>query len=148
MKKTKNNYFYKFTEKCLYEFVTNCAKLEKLQYDFELLKLSGDVQAQKYEQSFSHGSVSDPVFARLVKLENAEREIKKLERLVNPVKNLVSYFEYYPSRKNFILLKILELYYFGGYTVEAVLQDIHFSRSCFFEQKKILVRKAMSYFGF
>ena len=40
---------YRFAEKCLYEYLPNCAKLEALRTELDLVRSAGDVRGYSYE---------------------------------------------------------------------------------------------------
>ena len=143
-----NKNLFRYTEKCLYDYPHNCTRMEMLKINVALLRIRGDVNAQSYDCVASSGGFSDPVFAYTVKVDSLEHKIAHLERITVPVKKLITDLEQRQTRKNLILLKILELYYFKGVSVEVVMQEIHLSRSVFFERKYTLVKKAMRYFKF
>ena len=139
---------FRYTEKCLHEYVQNCAKLERLKGDLVLLRSATDVKAQSYDIAPTSSSASDPVFAFFISVENLEWKIKMLERITEPVKKFMADLAQNRDRKNSMFMTILKLYYFDNYSVEAVMQELHICRAAFFNQKKSFVRQAMSYFGF
>ena len=145
-----NKNLFRYTEKCLYGFTLNCARIERLKKELALLRLRGDVNAQNYDiiTSSCSGFVSDPVCTFFCTVENIERKITQLEQITMPVEKLITDLEQRQTHKNLISLKILELYYFKGLPVEVVMQEIHSSRSSFFERKYALVKKSMRYFKF
>lgn len=139
--------FFRYVEKCLYEYVQNCAKLERLKGDLVLLRSATDVKAQSYDIAPTSSSASDPVFAFFISVENVERKIKMLERITDPIKKFMADLAQDRDRKSSMYLTILERYYFDNYAVNAVMWELHVSRSAFFNLKNSLVKKAMSYFG-
>ena len=81
---------FRFAEKCLYEYKRNLACLEVLRDDLRVAQAGLDVRAQNYQYTFNlGGEVSDPVSARLIKIEQLEERISKLERLTKPITTVV-----------------------------------------------------------
>ena len=136
---------YRCTERCLYEYLSNCEKIERLKRELALLELRGDVKVQSYGHEANCGNVSDPVFEYLVRLEKLEEKINRLERITTAVKKFIADLEEKQSRKNLQLLKILRLCYFERQPVETVVKEMRISRPVFYDRKRALVRRAMSF---
>lgn len=142
---------YRFAEKCLYEYLPNCAKLEALKAELELVRRAGDLRGHSYEVGGNvQGSHSDPVSSYIERLEALEHEIKRLVRYTEPVGRFredVSCSNVKGSSKKKDYHQILELYYFGGNRPKEIVSQLHCSRSVFYERRKALVQMAMKYLG-
>ena len=140
---------YRYAEKCLYEYKRNLAGLKVLREDLRVLQAGTDVHAQNYQLTFGFsGTVSDPVHARLVKIEKLEERIKWLERVTKPIELLMSdltapeVLEYSNSKG---LMEILRLVYFGQNPAEAVMEELKIARRTFYRQRRELVNMTISY---
>ena len=138
---------FRYIEKCLYSYIDNCTKLERLRRELSLLRLRGDVGVQDYKRVAGSGSGS-PVFRFVVKLEAMEHKMNRLEQITKPVKELIADLAKNPNSRNPALMNILVSHYFKGLQVKAVMQESHISKSGFYALKYALVRKAMRYFVF
>ena len=143
---------FRYAEKCLYEYKRNLACLEVLRQDLQMLKVSSDVHAQSYDSTIGKNSLpSDPVLSRLLKIETVEHRIKQLERLTKPIErfevDLKSPEVLENSRKK-DLLQILNLFYFGGNSVDLVTEKLGLSRRLFFYKRRELVLEVIDYLGF
>ncbi|MBR2209760.1 MAG: hypothetical protein IJ859_13220 [Synergistaceae bacterium] len=143
---------FRYTEKCLYEYKRNIAALDVLREDLRVEQAGVDVHAQSYQLNFSFNSEpSNPVEARLIKIENLEHKIKTLERFTKPVTQLMSDLdtaENLEGSDNELLLNILKLLYFGKNTVDAVLCELHIAPRTFTRKRRELVFMASSYLAF
>ena len=147
--KTKELDKYRYAEKCLYEYKRNLAGLKVLREDLRVLQAGTDVHAQNYQLTFSFsGTVSDPVHARLVKIEGLEERIRKLERITTPITQLgedmtaPEVLEYSPSKG---LMEILRLVYFGQNPADAVMAELKISRKMYYNRRRELVNMTISY---
>lgn len=140
---------FRYAEKCLYEYKRNVAGLKVLLDDLRVLQAGLDVHAQSYQLTFGfEGEVSNPVHARLVKIEGVEDRIRKLERVVNPIKQLIEDItapEVLEYSDNKGLVEILKLLYFGRNPVDAVIDELKITRRTFFRQRRELVNMTVSY---
>ena len=142
---------FRLTEKILYDYPKNSARLKVLTEDLRVLRISTDVKAQSYDKPpcdpLGH---SDPVMSYVIKLETLEEKIKELERITEPIKSLVDYLNapyiLENSDKN-MLKKILDFYYFGGNTQTDVLKELHVSRTQLYKNRLDLVELAGVYLG-
>ena len=140
---------FKYAEKCLYEYKRNLAGLRVLREDLRVIQAGLDVHAQNYQYTFNFtGEISNPVQSRLLKIESLEERIRKLERVVNPITQLIEdltapeVLEYSPSND---LLQVLKLMYFGKNPPGAIMNELNISRTTFFKQRRELVNMAISY---
>lgn len=140
---------FKYAEKCLYEYKRNLVGLRVLREDLRVMQAGLDVHAQNYQYTFNFtGEVSNPVQSRLLKIESLEERIRKLERVVNPITQLIEdltapeVLEYSPSND---LLQVLKLMYFGKNPPDAIINELNIARRTFFRQRRELVNMAISY---
>ena len=140
---------FKYAEKCLYEYKRNLAGLRVLREDLRVIQAGLDVHAQNYQYTFNFtGEISNPVQSRLLKIESLEERIRKLERVVNPITQLIEdltapeVLEYSPSND---LLQVLKLMYFGKNPPGAIMNELNIARTTFFKQRRELVNMAISY---
>ena len=147
--RTKEQDKYRYAEKCLYEYKRNLAGLKVLREDLRVLQAGTDVHAQNYQLTFGFsGTVSDPVHARLVKIEKLEERIKWLERVTKPIELLIGdltapeVLEYSNSKG---LMEILRLVYFGQNPADAVIEELKITRRTFYRQRRELVNMTISY---
>ena len=148
--KQKND--FRYAEKCLYEYKRNLAGLKVLREDLRVAQAGLDVHAQNYQYTFNFtGEVSDPVQSRLMKIEGLEERIRKLERVVNPIKQLIEDLtapEVLEYSENKYLMDILRLMYFGKNPPDAIMNELNIARTTFFKQRRELVNMAISYLAF
>ncbi|MBQ7214841.1 MAG: hypothetical protein IJS39_02520 [Synergistaceae bacterium] len=148
MKKTDT---YRFTEKCLYEYPANSAKLKALLDELELLRTSSDVHGHSYDVGSNvNGSHSEPVSAYVERLESVEHAIRNVKRYVEPVTRLVADLSsayVLENSKAEECREILYLHYFGKNALQSILNRLNVSKSVFYERRKYLVQKAMKYLG-
>ena len=147
----KKNDKFKFAEKCLYEYKRNVACLEVLKDDLRVAEADTDVRAQNYQYTFtSGGEVSDPVSARLMKIETLKERIKYLERHTNPITTLMNDLttpEALNGSRNQDLMQVLRLMYFGGNTPDAIMEALNIARTSFFRLRRELVYVVICYLG-
>ena len=148
--KQKNR--FRHAERCLYEYKRNLAGLKVLREDLRVLQTGLDVHAQNYQYTFNFtGEVSDPVQSRLLKIENVEDRIRKLERVTNPITQLIEDLtapEVLEYSENKGLLQILKLMYFGKNPPDAIMNELNIARTTFFKQRRELVNMVISYLAF
>ena len=148
--KQKND--FRYAEKCLYEYKRNLAGLKVLREDLRVAQAGLDVHAQNYQYTFNFtGEVSNPVQSRLMKIEGLEERIRKLERVVNPIKQLIEDLtapEVLEYSENKYLMDILRLMYFGKNPPDAIMNELNIARTTFFKQRRELVNMAISYLAF
>jgi len=149
----KANNVFRLTEKLLFSYHDNLARLETLREDLRVLRAGGDVHAQSYQLTFSFGNTpSDPVAAHIEKILTLENKIKHLERCTSPITRLIQEIKkcvgksskYAPVRDYEILL---DSFYFGGYTLYDVAEETKRSRRTLSSRRKKLVQKAADYLG-
>lgn len=143
---------FRYAEKCLYEYKRNLAGLKVLREDLRVMQAGLDVHAQNYQYTFNFtGEVSNPVQSRMLKIESLEERIRKLERVVTPITQLIEdltapeVLEYSPSKD---LLRVLKLMYFGKNPPNVIMNELNIARTTFFKQRRELVNMAISYLAF
>lgn len=140
---------FRFAEKCLYEYKRNLACLEVLRDDLRVAEAGLDVKAQNYQYTFNFsGEVSDPVSARLIKIEQLEERINKLERITKPITNLINDLDssdVLNGSRNKDLIQVLRLQYFGKNTHEAILQAMNIAKTTYFRMRQELVFVVICY---
>ena len=145
----RHNDKFRLAEKCLYEYKRNIACLGVLKEDLRVAEADTDVRAQNYQYTFtSGGDVSDPVQARLAKIEMLEGRIKYLERYTNPITLLIKDLgtpEALNGSRNSDLLLLLRLMYFGGNSPDAIMDELNIARTSFFKLRRELVCVAIVY---
>lgn len=140
---------FRYTEKLLYDYRRNVARLDVLREDLRVKRITGDIHGQRYDRPVDGvHAVSDPVFAYIEQLERIEEQIKMLERKTAPITRLLTEMRDTGERsKSYEQLKIFELYYVSEYTVQDVIDELNLSRTAFFRRKNALVYKAQDYLG-
>ena len=140
---------FRHAEKCLYEYRRNLSAINVLREDLRVERAGTDVHVQNYQLSFGFaGEPSNPVEARMIKIQNIEERIQKLERYTKPVTQLIDDLnapENLKHSENKMLLDILRLLYFGKNTVEDILYEMHLSQSTFTRKRRQLVFMALGY---
>ena len=140
---------FRYAEKCLYEYKRNVAGLKVLREDLRVLKSGLDVHAQNYQYKIDFtGTYSNPVHARLEKIDGVEERIRRLTRITEPITQLMADITApevleYSENKN--LMEILRLMYFGKNPPDAIMEDLRISRTTFFKQRRELVNMTISY---
>ena len=143
---------FRYVEKCLYEYKRNIVALGVLHEDLRVEQAGTDVHAQNYQFTFSFGGEpSNPVQARLIKIESIESRIQQLERVTKPITKLINDLdapENLEGSNNKIIFEILKLMYFGKNTSDAIIDELHISRRSFLRLRQDLVYMAMGYLAF
>lgn len=140
---------FRFAEKCLYEYKRNLACLEILHSDLHIARVGLDVKAQSYQLTLDFtGDVSDPVSARLIKIEGIEERINKLERITKPITNLIKDLngdDVLNGSHNKDLMQVLRLLYFGKNTPEKIMQELNIAKTTYFKRRREIVLAAICY---
>ena len=92
--------------------------------------------------------MSDPVQARLLKIETIEERIRMLERYTLPIGQLIEDItapEVMEYSENKSLMGILRLMYFGKNPPDAVMEELKLGRRTFYRQRRELVNMTASY---
>ena len=144
---------FRSAERCLYDYKKNLARLEVLREDLRVFRSQTSVKVQDYDfNSIANaGGHSDPVAARLLRIERLEEEIAWLERRTVPITRLRADLEssdVLEGTHKADLAEILRLLYLGGNTASAVISELKFGRSVFFDKRRALVYMAIDYLGF
>ena len=140
---------FRYAERCLYDYKRNVAGLKVLREDLRVMRSGLDVQAQNYQYKLEFtGTVSDPVQARLLKIETIEERIRMLERYTLPIGQLIEDItapEVLEYSENKSLMGILRLMYFGKNPPDAVMEELKLGRRTFYRQRRELVNMTASY---
>ena len=140
---------FRYAERCLYDYKRNVAGLKVLREDLRVMRSGLDVQAQNYQYKLEFtGTVSDPVQARLLKIETIEERIRMLERYTLPIGQLIEDItapEVLEYSENKSLMGILRLLYFGKNPPDAVMEELKLGRRTFYRQRRELVNMTASY---
>ena len=142
----------RLAEKCLYSYNENLARLDVLRKDLKVLRVTSSVQAQRYDAVSAHGNGghSDPVMARMLRIEGMERLISWLERRTLPIQRMVADLEgpdVLPNSPKADLLKVLRLLYFGNNLLSQVADEMKVSRQFVHNKREELRKMAISYLG-
>ena len=147
----KSDEIFRYTEKCLYNYHENLARLDVLKEDLRVLRCSSDVKAQSYQLTFFFtGEHSDPVARYVEKIERLEAQIKRLQRSTAPITKLIEDLKNLSNNVNSRIKeyeKVLELFYFGGVSLSEIAAELHRSRRTISARRHSLVMKAAGYLG-
>lgn len=142
---------FRAAEKYLYEYKKNLACLDVLRDDLRVEEAGSSVHAQNYQLTFNFsGAPSDPVYARLIKIEGLKNRIKQLERWTRPITQLIkdlSAPENLEESENAFMLEILKLMYFGKNKPKVICDELKLGEQTFFRRRRELVLMAASYLG-
>lgn len=145
--KEKNK--FRYAEKCLYDYKRNIAALDVLREDLRVEKAGTDVHAQNYQFSFGfNGTPSNPVEARLLKIENIENKIKMLERYTKPITQMIDDLtapENLEGSDNNILMNILKLMYFGKNKPYVIRDELNICKRTFSLKRRELIDMVKGY---
>ena len=140
---------FRSAEKWLYGYKRNLAGLKVLREDLRVAQAGLDVHAQNYQYTFfATGEVSNPVHARVEKIESLEGRIRWLERYTKPITQLIEDLtapEVLEYSENKALMDILRLMYFGKNPPDVIIEELKITRRTFFRQRRELVNMAISY---
>lgn len=143
--------YYRYTEKCLYDYRRNLACLEILREDLRVEKAGTDVHAQSYQCVLDFGGEpSNPVQARMMRIEKLEERIRLLERETLPVTRLIQDLTAPYVHEGSVkaeMYSLMELYYFGQNTVEIVSSELHIGKHGMYNMRRELVKLLMGYMG-
>ena len=142
---------FKYAEKCLYEYKRNLACLEILRNDLRVERAGSDVHCQNYQSTLSQtGTPSNPVQNRLLRIEQLEGRIQQLERYTQPVTRLIVDLKapyVLDDSQKAELYTLMELYYFGQNSVQAVQSELKIGRHALYSRRRVLVKMLMGYMG-
>ena len=142
---------FRYAEKCLYDYKRNIACLKVLQEDLRVERAGCDVHAQNYQYAINFtGDPSNPVQARVMRIEMLEERIRQLERVTKPITLLMENLkapEVLNGSDNEILSEILRLMYFGKNPPDVIISELKIARRTFFNSLRELVFTAISYLG-
>ncbi len=152
-KKRKAASPFRIAERCLYDYKKNLARLNILREDLRTLKAMPSVKVQDFELDdiiLSAGGHSDPVMARLIRIEQLENEIAWLDRRTKPITRFVEDLKRsHPVegslKADFLIL--LKNLYFEEHTPEEVVKLMGVGRSLFYKRKQELVKNICLYLG-
>lgn len=144
----KCNEIFRYAEKCLYEYHSNLARLEVLREDLRVLRASYDFSSKSYQSTgTSCGTASDPVANHVIKIQELEAQIKRLERNTEPITKLINSMELKKHSKGCEYKKILELFYFEEISLSEIAVRLKKSRQTISKRRQALVFKTISYLG-
>ena len=142
---------FRYAEKCMYEYKQNMACIEILREDLRVERAGTDVHVQNYQYTFNFtGEPSNPVQARLMKIEQLEERIRKLERWTKPITMLKSDLtssESLDTSHNKELYEVMELMYFGNNQPDAIIEELKIAKRTFTRRRRNLVLIAINYLG-
>ena len=145
----KNKDKFRYAEKCLYDYKRNLAALNVLREDLRVAKAGTDIRVQNYQFTFGfEGDPSNPVEARMIKIENIEGKIQKLERYTKPISQLIedlSAPENLKGSMNRILFEVMKLFYFGKNLPEVIMEELNIAYRTFIRRRRELVFMAIGY---
>ena len=140
---------FRYAEKCLYEYKRNMACLEILREDLRVEQAGSDVHVQNYQYTIDFNGIhSNPVQARMIKIEQLEERIRKLERWTKPITQLekdLTSAESLDTSRNKELYEVMKLMYFGKNPPDAIIEELKIARRTFYNRRRELVYTAISY---
>lgn len=140
---------FRYAEKCLYEYKRNMACLEILREDLRVEQAGSDVHVQNYQYTLCfNGEPSNPVQSRLIKIEQIEERIRKLERCTKPITQLAKDLtspESLDTSHNKELYEVMKLMYFGNNQIDAIVEELRVARRTFYNRRRELVYITISY---
>lgn len=144
---TENDFYFRFAERCLYDYLENVARLEALRVELRALDALSSVRGLAYDGAPGGGEPYDAVSARLEKIERVEQNILFLERRTRPVEMLLadlsSSYVLEPARKE--MLEILRLRYLHANTWGRVMESLQIGKTTFLRRRRELVDMAVRY---
>ena len=142
---------FRYAEKCLYEYKRNMACLEILREDLRVERAGSDVHVQNYQYTIDFtGNPSNPVQARMIKIEQLEERIRKLERWTKPITQLekdLTSAESLDTSRNKELYEVMKLMYFGKNQPDAIIEELRIARRTLSRRRRELVITAINYLG-
>ena len=142
---------FRYAEKCLYEYKRNIACMEILREDLRVERAGSDVHVQNYQYTINfNGEVSNPVQARVLKIEQLEERIRKLERWTKPLTQLekdLTSAESLDTSRNKELYEVMKLMYFGKNQPDAIIEELRIARRTLARRRRELVITAINYLG-
>lgn len=150
---TDKNRIFRKTERCLYGYKSNAARLETLRLELAALRASSSVKVQNYTTAgtMPSGGVHDPVAERIDRIQSAEDRVRNIERITLPLERLMRDIDspdILPNSSLFGLADILKMYYLNGNIWFDVAERLNLGKSAFFKKRRRLVRCAAEYLGF
>ena len=142
---------FRYAEKCLYEYKRNLACLEILREDLRVERAGTDVHVQNYQYAIDFtGTPSNPVHARMIKIEQLEERIQKLERWTKPITQLekdLTSAESLDTSRNKELYEVMKLMYFGKNSSDAIIEELKIARRTLSRRRRELVLTTINYLG-
>lgn len=134
---------YRYAEKVLYSYRSNLETASTLALELDILRETGDVKAQQYEQTPCKVSgISDPVSDHVSEVMRLEVRLKRVMRRVSAVdrlrEDLVNGRVITVTKPENLVL-VLDKYYIAGVTIYEFLSTFHWSRSIFYVRRRELV---------
>ena len=137
---------FRKTEKILHGYRPNCARLDYLRAELEMLRSANDVRAQDYSGRMSAApGNANPVDTYVQKILTLEHRISILEKYTAPISRLHEDLRKSTDNMSRKYLRILECFYFEEQTVSRILELTHWSKSTFYSRRLYLVGLAAGY---
>ena len=141
---------FRYAERCLYDYPLNSEKLDKLREKLAELYLSSSVKAQGYEPIDHNGEPGNPVAARGLSLITLEARIERLERMTEPIKNLMEALD-----APFVLdgtplkdlAKVARMYYFAKMPKAEIAARLRVDKRTVYRMRERLVNLVIKYMG-
>ena len=150
-RKKEVDFSFRFAEGCMYNFKSNLARLKILREKLSELDKSMSMHGQSYEPINNGGSNDNsPVAVRALKIASLEDEISSLSLRTTPIADLIkdlSSPEALAGSRNTELMQIMNLFYFGQNSADAVAYELNISRAKFYRQREQIVKLAIKYLG-
>ena len=125
--------------------------MEILREDLRVERAGSDVHVQNYQYTINfNGEVSNPVQARVLKIEQLEERIRKLERWTKPLTQLekdLTSAESLDTSRNKELYEVMKLMYFGKNQPDAIIEELRIARRTLARRRRELVITAINYLG-
>ena len=152
-KKPKQTNSFRFAEKCLYEYKKNLARLDVLRGDLAILRSAPSPKVQDFRLDdiiLSVGGHSDPVMARLIRMEQLENEIVWLERWTKPIMRFIDDIKRSrpakgSERADYLIL--MHVLYFENKNMEDAERVLKASRSVIYRKRRGLIKNICQYLG-
>lgn len=132
---------FRFTERCLYDYKENCARLKlKLEYleGFTIRSSSDYSSVAELGCRIDGGGEDVPVAQRILELEDLDGEVALLRRRTEPVSELLGLLDEQATE----LKTLLKLKYFERRTEWEITEAMHWSARSYHRRREALVLKA------
>lgn len=146
MSRERENGFFKFAERCLYEYPENCARLGRVREKLARLYETTTAGTQGWDAAHG-GGFSDPVAVRGLKILDAEEEIERLTKRVEPIKRLLHILDAPALEGSSLdgLAKLIRLWYFAKTRREKIAEAMRVSRPALYRLREKAVELTAKY---